>query len=90
MDRTQAGMHSNTTMQGGLMPLPAVGLQTGSLTLRLFVDRSMLEVGPQSYCHVRLRAVHALHGSMRMCHSQQLSEPCPAPCMHQQSYVFLK
>ena len=44
VDRTHSGRYSNTTAQGGPIPLPPGGLQTPSLTLRLFVDRSLLEV----------------------------------------------
>ena len=45
VDRSLSGPYSNATTQGGLVPLPAAGLQASTVTLRLFVDRSLLEVG---------------------------------------------
>ena len=52
VDRSSSGGHTNTTMQGGSIPLPAAGLSAPSVTLRVFVDRSLLEV-----CGVLLLAV---------------------------------
>ena len=45
MDRSNAGPYSNSTMQGGVMPLPPLGLWASSVTLRVFVDHSIVEVG---------------------------------------------
>ena len=39
-----SGPYSNATTQGGTVPLPPAGLQASTVTLRLFVDRSLLEV----------------------------------------------
>ncbi len=44
VDRTHSGRYSNTTAQGGPIPLPPGGLLDAPLALRLFVDRSLLEV----------------------------------------------
>ena len=45
VDRSVSGPYSNGTTQGGIIPLPPAGLQASTVTLRLFVDRSLLEVG---------------------------------------------
>lgn len=52
VDRSSSGGHTNTTTQGGPIPLPAAGLSAPSVTLRVFVDRSLLEV-----CGILLLAV---------------------------------
>lgn len=52
VDRSSSGGHTNTTMQGGSIPLPAAGLSAPLVTLRVFVDRSLLEV-----CGILLLAV---------------------------------
>ena len=44
VDRSNSGPYSNHTMQGGVIPLPPAGLQASTVTLRVFVDRSLLEV----------------------------------------------
>ena len=44
VDRSMSGPYSNATTQGGAIPLPPAGLQASTATLRLFVDRSLLEV----------------------------------------------
>jgi hypothetical protein len=44
VDRSNSGPYSNNTMQGGVCTLPPAGLQASALTLRIFVDRSILEV----------------------------------------------
>ena len=44
VDRNNSGPYSNNTMQGGVIPLPPAGLQASTLTLRVFIDRSLLEV----------------------------------------------
>ncbi|EIE20550.1 hypothetical protein COCSUDRAFT_67413 [Coccomyxa subellipsoidea C-169] len=44
VDRSKSGGHTNTTTQGGPIPLPASGLSVPAATLRIFVDHSLLEV----------------------------------------------
>ena len=44
VDRSKSGPYSNNTMQGGVIPLPPAGLQASTVTLQMFVDRSLLEV----------------------------------------------
>lgn len=44
MDRSKSGAYTNATTQGGLVPLPASGLPAADVSLRVFVDRSLLEV----------------------------------------------
>ena len=44
VDRSKSGPYSNNTMQGGVIPLQPAGLQASAVTLRVFVDHSMIEV----------------------------------------------
>lgn len=49
VDRSNSGPYSNSTIQGGVIPLPTAGLQASTLTLRVFVDRSLIEVTASSF-----------------------------------------
>lgn len=44
VDKSHSGPYSNSTMQDGVMPLPVAGLQASKVTLRVFVDHSLIEV----------------------------------------------
>ncbi|CAL8464935.1 g4470 [Coccomyxa elongata] len=44
VDRSKSGAYTNATTQGRLVPLPASGLPAAEVSLRVFVDRSLLEV----------------------------------------------
>lgn len=51
-------------MQGGLMPLPPSGLVVPTVTLQVFVDRSLLEV-QHPFHWTTLQSAYAL--VMRLC-----------------------
>lgn len=44
VDRTDSGPLTNTTVEGGSIPLPPGGLTTEKLALQVLIDRSIIEV----------------------------------------------
>ena len=44
VDRSDSGGMTNTTAEGGSIPTPTGGLAVQSVELRLFIDRSIIEV----------------------------------------------
>ena len=44
VDRTKAGSHTNTTVEGGPMPLPKARLPFTGIQLRVLIDHSLFEV----------------------------------------------
>lgn len=44
IDRTKAGAYTNTTLEGGRIPLPASGIPFTDLELHVLFDRSLFEV----------------------------------------------
>jgi hypothetical protein len=65
VDRLQSGPYSNATVQGGPIPLPPLGLQVPAVTLRVFVDRSLLEVIPCSWLFLCRCVAEALRTPLR-------------------------
>ena len=75
VDRSNSGPYSNSTMQGGVMPLPPSGLQASSVTLRVFVDHSIVEVSCTAPC--RMSAPHRWIYSSTACPGEHLINYLP-------------